>query len=134
MALANGLANGPCQWIASRAGKCRPEIRVIDTWGLISERLARIKTSVQRLFGCSHVKLSLPFTRGADTYRTCVTCGARRRFDLHKWPMVGDFYYPRAKIQLRVVDAKKLLKPLVHHGEQNETFRRLGSSVVLEFW
>ena len=66
----------------------------VDMWAPISERLAQIKKSFRRLFGCWHLKLSLPFTRGNETYRTCVTCGARRRFDLDQWIMVGGFYYP----------------------------------------
>lgn len=65
----------------------------VDMWSLISERFAQIKTGLRRLFGCWHLKLSLPFTRGTETYRTCVTCGARRRFDLDQWTMVGSFYY-----------------------------------------
>ena len=60
----------------------------IDTGALISERFARIKRGL---------KMSLPFTRGADSYRTCVTCGARRRFDLDQWTTVGDFYYPKGE-------------------------------------
>jgi len=70
----------------------------------ISERFAKMKKGVRRVFGCWHLKMSLPFTRGAETYRTCVTCGARRRFDLDQWSMVGGFYYPE--------------------GDQNETFAR----------
>ncbi len=65
----------------------------VDIWAVISERFAQIKRGLRRLFGCWHLKLSLPFTRGAETYRTCLTCGARRRFDLDQWTMVGDFYY-----------------------------------------
>lgn len=65
----------------------------VDIWALFSERFAQIKKGLRRLFGCWHLKLSLPFTRGAETYRTCLTCGARRRFDLDQWTMVGDFYY-----------------------------------------
>lgn len=56
---------------------------------------APIPKRIRRVFGCWHLKLSLPFTRGTDTYRTCVSCGARRRFDLDQWTMVGDFYYPK---------------------------------------
>lgn len=67
----------------------------IDLWALALKGFARIKNGFRRLFGCWHRKLSLPFTRGADTYRTCVTCGSRRRFDLDQWTMVGDYYYPK---------------------------------------
>lgn len=54
----------------------------------------QIKKGLRRVFGCWHRKLSLPFTRGAETYQTCVTCGARRRFDLDQWTTIGGFYYP----------------------------------------
>ena len=60
----------------------------------ILDRFAKIENALGRVFGCWHLKMSLPFTRGTDTYRTCVTCGARRRFDLDQWTMVGVFYYP----------------------------------------
>ena len=66
----------------------------IDMCSSMSVRFAQIAKGVRRLFGCWHLKMSLPFTRGADTYRTCVTCGARRRFDLDQWTSVGGFYYP----------------------------------------
>ena len=29
------------------------------------------------LFGCWHLKMSRPFTRDAETYRSCLECGAR---------------------------------------------------------
>ena len=60
----------------------------------ILDRFEKIENGLSRMFGCWHLKMSLPFTRGTDTYRTCVTCGARRRFDLDQWTMVGGFYYP----------------------------------------
>ena len=50
-----------------------------------------------RVFGCWHLNMSRPFSRGNETYRTCVACGARRRFDLQRWQMVGSFYYPERK-------------------------------------
>ena len=46
-----------------------------------------------RVFGCWHLKLSLPITREGETYRTCVECGARRRFDTERWEMAGQYYY-----------------------------------------
>lgn len=73
-----------------------------EIWAPISERFVQTKKRLRSLFGCWHLELSLPFTRGTDTYRTCVTCGARRRFDLDTWTMVGDFYYPKGEIQLPV--------------------------------
>jgi hypothetical protein len=60
----------------------------------MSDVLIRMDSAVTGIFGCWHRQLSLPFTRGNETYRTCVNCGARRRFDLDEWTMVGDFYRP----------------------------------------
>lgn len=61
---------------------------------IISDVVARMDNALTGIFGCWHRQLSLPFTRGKETYRTCVNCGARRRFDLDQWTMVGDFYRP----------------------------------------
>ncbi len=66
----------------------------MDVWALVSARFAPIKNVLGRAFGCWHLEMSLPFTRGNETYRTCITCGARRRFDLDQWTMVGAFYRP----------------------------------------
>ena len=69
----------------------------LETWPFESGRLAQIKKIVKRVFGCWHLKLSLPFTRGDETYQTCISCGARRRFDLDQWTSMGGFYYPRGQ-------------------------------------
>ena len=66
----------------------------LETWPFASGRLTSIRNAVKRVFNCWHSKLSLPFTRGDETYQTCVNCGARRRFDLDQWTSVGGFYYP----------------------------------------
>lgn len=47
------------------------------------------------LFGCWHRGMSRPFTRGGETYRVCLGCGARRRFDLEGWEMRETYYYAR---------------------------------------
>ena len=65
-----------------------------DLSAITSDVLAKMGSAVTGIFGCWHRQLSLPFTRGNETYRTCVNCGARRRFDLDQWTMVGDFYRP----------------------------------------
>jgi hypothetical protein len=65
-----------------------------NSWASMSDRFSKIGKVLLRIFGCWHVNMSLPFSRGKDTYRTCVACGARRRFDLERWEMVGSFYYP----------------------------------------
>jgi hypothetical protein len=59
-----------------------------------SNRFTHVKSVFQRAFGCWHRRMSLPFTRGTETYRTCVDCGARRQFNLEEWTMVGAFYRP----------------------------------------
>ena len=66
----------------------------LESWSAESGRSDRIRNAVKRVFGCWHRKLSLPFTRGHETYQTCISCGARRRYDMEKWTAVGDFYYP----------------------------------------
>lgn len=64
-------------------------------WPFALGKLPRIKNVMKRMFGCWHSNVSLPFTRGDETYQTCVSCGARRRFDLDQWASVGGFYYPK---------------------------------------
>lgn len=71
------------------------ERRSLETWAFRSGHLLQIRNVVKRVFGCWHLRLSLPFTRGEETYRTCITCGARRRFDLDQWASVGGFYHPK---------------------------------------
>ena len=66
----------------------------LEPWSYQSGRLAPVRNIVNRLFGCWHPKVSLPFTRDDETYQTCISCGARRRFDLDQWTPVGGFYYP----------------------------------------
>ena len=74
----------------------------MDSWTVISARFRAITGVLRRGFGCWHLQLSLPFTRDNETYRTCVRCGARRRFDLDQWAMVGAFYHPRRPAALYV--------------------------------
>lgn len=73
--------------------------------GFMKGRAGRVERVLRRVFGCWHRRMSLPFTRGGETYRTCVDCGARRRYDLEQWRMVGPFYRPGE----------------VMRGEENET-------------
>jgi hypothetical protein len=67
----------------------------LEPWPYQSGRLAPVRNIVKRVFGCWHLKVSRPFTRGDETYQTCISCGARRRFDLDQWTSVGGFYYPK---------------------------------------
>jgi hypothetical protein len=54
---------------------------------------AKISDLMARVFGCWHVQLSRPFSREGRAYRTCLSCGAQRQFNLGKWQMQGKFYY-----------------------------------------
>ena len=45
------------------------------------------------LFGCWHKKMGTPFTRGSQTYRTCMRCGAHRKFDMMLRKNTGPYYY-----------------------------------------
>ena len=69
----------------------------LETWSFTPGRLGQIRKVVNRVFGCWHLRLSLPFTRGDETYQTCISCGARRRYDLDQWTAVGGFYYPERR-------------------------------------
>jgi hypothetical protein len=53
----------------------------------------RIADFMARVFGCRHAELSRPFSREGRAYRSCLNCGAQRRFNLGNWQMQGDFYY-----------------------------------------
>lgn len=46
------------------------------------------------LFGCWHKQLSRPFTHGKESYRACLHCGARQKFDAEKMKTTRKFYYP----------------------------------------
>lgn len=67
---------------------------------VMPELVSKVRRATARIFGCWHGNLSRPFSRGNETYRTCAACGARRRFDLERWEMVGPFYYPERKFAL----------------------------------
>ena len=69
----------------------------LEPWPYQSGRLAPVRNIANRVFGCWHLKVSLPFTRGDETYQTCISCGARRRFDPDQWTSVGSFYYPNTQ-------------------------------------
>ena len=86
-------------WSTGPKGKSMMEATVerssVESWPFEYQQLSLTRKIVKRVFGCWHLKLSLPFTRGDETYRTCISCGARRRFDLDQWKMVGGYYYPK---------------------------------------
>ncbi len=47
-----------------------------------------------KIFGCWHKELSRPFTSQNSSYRACLHCGAKKRFDTETLKTVGPFYYP----------------------------------------
>ena len=49
------------------------------------------------VFGCQHKEMSRPFSRHNETYRVCIGCGARRKFDAQQWKLQGPFYYKEAR-------------------------------------
>ena len=46
------------------------------------------------VFGCWHKRLTRPFTEKRVSYRACVDCGARKKFNTEEFRTVGPFYYP----------------------------------------
>jgi len=60
---------------------------------------ARIGSLMARVFGCRHAEMSRPFSRDGRAYRSCLSCGAQRQFNLGNWEMTGSFYYgqPQAR-------------------------------------
>jgi hypothetical protein len=59
----------------------------------VSSLTGKVGNLVARVFGCWHGELSRPFSRDGRTYRTCLSCGAQRQFNLGNWEMQGGFYY-----------------------------------------
>ncbi len=49
-----------------------------------------------KVFGCWHKRLSRPFTNRNASYRACLNCGARKKFDTKTLKTYGPFYYPPA--------------------------------------
>ena len=71
-----------------------------DLSAVVPDLIRKMRRVTARIFGCWHLNMSRPFSRGNESYRTCVACGARRRFDLERWELVGSFYYPERKFAL----------------------------------
>ena len=67
---------------------------------VVPNLILEMRRATMRICGCWHRKMSRPFTRGKESYRTCVACGARRRFDLEHFKMFGSFYYAEIRLPL----------------------------------
>lgn len=56
---------------------------------------------LSKIFGCGHGDLSRPFSHGNIGYRSCLKCGAVKRFNPETLKTFGEFYYPSvAKTEL----------------------------------
>jgi len=47
-----------------------------------------------RIFGCRHKSFTRPITVDNSSYRACLDCGARRKFDAENFKTARAFYYP----------------------------------------
>ena len=47
-----------------------------------------------RLLGCRHKRFTRPITVSNSSYRACLDCGARRKFDTQNLKTSRAFYYP----------------------------------------
>lgn len=56
-----------------------------------------------KLFGCGHGDLSRPFSHGKIGYRSCLKCGAIKRFNPETLQTLGGFYYPPAIVRRETV-------------------------------
>jgi hypothetical protein len=54
---------------------------------------AQLADLLSRAFGCHHRDMSRPFTLQGESFKSCLTCGARRRFDPRTYKMRGPFYF-----------------------------------------
>jgi len=62
-------------------------------YNIMQALAGKISNFVTRVFGCWHGDLSRPFSREGRAYRTCLSCGAQRQFNLGNWEMQGKFFY-----------------------------------------
>jgi hypothetical protein len=61
----------------------------------LKQHLNRITSfRLMSIFRCQHGKMGPAFTRDNETYCTCMSCGARRQFNVERGKMVGAYYYP----------------------------------------
>ena len=61
----------------------------------VSSGAGRFGDLVARILGCWHTQMSRPFSHQGQAYRSCLKCGAQRKFNLGNWKMQGEFYYNR---------------------------------------
>ena len=49
---------------------------------------------VASVFGCWHKRLTRPISDKNMSYRACLDCGARKKFNAEEFRTTGPFYYP----------------------------------------
>jgi hypothetical protein len=75
----------------------------------VSNALSGLFHRLAEKFGCAHREMSRPFSRHGETYRVCISCGARREFDAKTWNSSGRHYYKPARVsELQDVDMTAL--------------------------
>jgi hypothetical protein len=57
---------------------------------------------ITMLFGCWHGNVSRPFVIGKTSYRSCLKCGARKKFNLETLKTDRRFYLPPVTENLHV--------------------------------
>ena len=77
--------------MSSRATEILSSISHHDLFD-IGRKVDVLRYVVSRVFSCWHLRMSRPFTREQETYRSCLRCGMRRSFDLENWKARGRFY------------------------------------------
>jgi hypothetical protein len=75
----------------------------------LSNVLSAVFSRFAEKFGCQHREMSRPFSRHGESYRVCISCGARRQFDEKTWNSTGRYYYKPARVsELQDVDMTAL--------------------------
>ncbi len=80
--------------MATTMGKMHKQLILEDFTTTASEAFGKKLGLLAKLFGCPHRNVSRPFSHGGVGYRTCLQCGARRKFDPETRETFGSFYYP----------------------------------------
>jgi hypothetical protein len=57
---------------------------------------------ITTLFGCWHKNISRPFINGKIGYRTCLQCGARKKFNPETLQTDSKFYFPPVVADIHV--------------------------------
>lgn len=57
---------------------------------------------ITSLFGCWHGNISRPFVNGQTSYRCCLKCGARKKFNPETWETERKYYLPPTARNVRV--------------------------------